>query len=139
MLFKEYKKKRIQGESYFNLFHTLQALYNDELDEMLVYIQDMPNQEYKNGRTLLVFCDNYLLKVTFDESNVEVRHVRYSDIQFAFVRKESRYPEEYEPNTLIININNEEIKLNPLKDFSPSVAMNYLNTTIDIFKLLLKK
>ena len=57
MLFKEYRNSRIQAYSYHTLFKTLQDLYNDELSEMLVYIKDIPNAEYENGRLLLIFSE----------------------------------------------------------------------------------
>ncbi|EAZ84711.1 hypothetical protein P4645_03415 [Lysinibacillus fusiformis] len=135
MLFKKYRDSRIQAFSYHTLFKTLQDLYNDELSEMLVYVKDIPNAEYENGRLLLIFSEKKLIKVTFDEENVEVRPIEYVDVKYSF-RMNSVLSKREE---LALNIENEEILLNPSIDFSPYHQSNYPNIIILIYKFLSTK
>lgn len=136
MLFKEYRNSRIQAYSYHTLFKTLQDLYNDELSEMLVYIKDIPNAEYENGRLLLIFSEKKLIKVTFDEENVEVRPIEYVNVKYSFRINSGLSKREGE---LALNIENEEILLNPSIDFSPYHQSNYPNIIILIYKFLSTK
>ncbi|UNT55094.1 hypothetical protein [Lysinibacillus capsici] len=132
MLFKEYRDSRIQAYSYHTLFKALQVLYNDELSEMLVYLKDIPNADYEKGRLLLIFSEKNLIKVTFDEENVEVRPIEYVDVKYSF-RMNSGLSKHEE---LALNIENEEILLKPSVDFSPYLQSSHPNIIILIYKFL---
>ncbi|MFW7189922.1 hypothetical protein [Lysinibacillus sp. BNK-21] len=132
MLFKEYRRSRIEAYSYNILLKTLQDLYDNELDDMLVYPKDIPNEEYENGRLLLIFSEKNLIKVTFNEDTIEVRPINYVDVKYSF-RMNSGLSKHEE---LALNIENEEILLNPSIDFSPYLQSNHPNIVILIYKFL---
>lgn len=133
MLLKEYINKRIQIDKYYILIDTIRNLYGDALDDMLVYFQDIPNQPYKNGRLLLIFCKTSMIKVNFTESTIKITPVKYKDINCSFFRKDGLG--DYQPGELILTLTNEEIVLNPIKDFSYEVGEK-VDLIIKIFKFI---
>lgn len=139
MLFKEYKKSRIERYEYFNLLKTLQDLYGDELDEMLIYPQDILKEKYEHGRLLLIFSEKSLIKVIFSESTVYTKPVKYEEVKYEFFREESVNPSLSQPGALILNLDGEEIKLSPIEDFSSYSAVNHLDLTTTLYKFLTTK
>ena len=136
MKLKDYLDKRINNERYYILIDTLRKLYNNELDEMLVYYQDNPNQQYKNGRLLLIFNESSLIKVNFTEDTINIGSIKYEDIKYSFFRKD--HTDDYQPGTLNLIISNEEISLNPMKDFVYEINEK-VDLIMKIFKYLSTK
>lgn len=139
MLFKEYKKARIERSEYYYLLQTLKDLYGDELDEMFIYPQDILNEKYENGRLLLIFSEKYLIKVIFSESTVYTKPVKYEEVKYAFFREENINPNLSQPGALILNLDGEEIKLSPIEDFSSYSAVKHLDLTTTLYKFLTTK
>lgn len=77
-----------------------------------------------------------LIKVTFDEENVEVRPIEYVDVKYSFSMNSGLSKREGE---LALNIENEKFSINPSIDFSPYQQSNYPNIIILIYKFLSTK
>lgn len=131
MLLKNYLDKRISMERYYILIDTLRNLYQNELDDRLVYYQDIPSQTYVNGRLLLIFDETSLIKVNFTGDTININSVKYKEVKGSFFRKD--HPDDYQPGTLTLTFSNEEIILNPMKDFTFEV-----NEKVDLIKKIYK-
>lgn len=132
MLLKNYLDERINMVRYYTLIDTLRNLYHNELDEMLIYYQDIPNKAYDNGRLLLIFDETSLIKVNFTSDSINISSVKYKEVKSSYFRKD--HPDEYQPGMLILTFGNEELILNPIKDYK----YFEVNEKVDLIKKIYK-